>query len=984
MVNSARRTRRSRPLVKAARRKVLDALSSITVAYALKNILRLIAFGALQLIVLHLYVWTSTRKGLPQVRLGNPKSAAGINNRHDLRDNIAGKPFPSAEFTPLPIDVVYTWVNGSDPVWIREKERQLRLYAEKMKKSESGNGTAAQGNTTKAGEYDNITAGKGAGEIRNMTWLDEVDHALADHMNISKSDFDDLLAEGFHFDEMLANVTSAVTGATRRRLDEAKANETRVEKNETNDDSNRYRDNEELRYSLRSIEKYAPWVRKIYLVTDNQVPYWLNSSSGRLQVVSHKDIFTGDEREFLPLFSSPAIETRLHRIPGVSKRFIYFNDDVLLGAPVLPGDFLTSTGAQKIYLAWDVPQCNQGCIETWITDGYCDVNCNVSACDWDGGDCIGNNKAGQSTTTHGHYGNSGYTAGGTQASTCKSSCPSHWMGDNACDFGCNHVECAFDGGDCGLDRVWGASVADEIAAFSLDGEGERRFGNYSSAEEGNITEHADNSAKRTASVESSYGTLRYSGISPPEAVSVKLANALEYWNDFSLCASAPDSTSKWAVSSATHNGEDIVARAVYRAPESILVIVFGEGIQLNNRTVNIELAYERPGNMTVDCIEASKLTLTFNVALEIETEVTNATVIANETVAANPANDTKIESEETVFVDARIVGANETDDLASRRARRRLGSVERRKCPFMRWFYQTVGWGKQPERDSRRRRILGEDTYAMSIVHTNRLFRRDFGKAQRKVPAHMPHLIDIDAIEEVQQKYKSEFEATMSHRFRHKTDMQYAFSYMYWLVSKGSEPSLAPLEAFQREFDTNGDGVLDENEIRTLTAVVLGPDKKLTPEDLQKVKDCLSPPVINASVVVTPEETIYRTEKKVRHVTASRYLNCSLVMDGYKKYWRKRDTHIEITDIKEVAFEMLSDDINETLAKLDSVRARKTKFICLNDNMHNPPPLVLQHLREYYEGTLPMPSQFELADGVRNLCLRPSECIVGEQGELVF
>jgi hypothetical protein len=35
---------------------------------------------------------------------------------------------------------------------------------------------------------------------------------------------------------------------------------------------NRFRDSEELRYSLRSLVKYAPWVRKIFIVTDNQIP----------------------------------------------------------------------------------------------------------------------------------------------------------------------------------------------------------------------------------------------------------------------------------------------------------------------------------------------------------------------------------------------------------------------------------------------------------------------------------------------------------------------------------------------------------------------------------------------------------------------------------------------------------------------------------------------------------------------------------------
>lgn len=43
----------------------------------------------------------------------------------------------------------------------------------------------------------------------------------------------------------------------------------------------------------------------------------------------------------------------------------------------------------QVYLTWPVPNCAEGCPGSWIKDGYCDKACNNSACDWDGGDCIG-------------------------------------------------------------------------------------------------------------------------------------------------------------------------------------------------------------------------------------------------------------------------------------------------------------------------------------------------------------------------------------------------------------------------------------------------------------------------------------------------------------------------------------------------------------------------------------------------------------------
>ena len=84
---------------------------------------------------------------------------------------------------------------------------------------------------------------------------------------------------------------------------------------------NRFSDREELRYSLRSIEKYAPWVRHVYLVTNGQIPHWLNLDHPRLTVVTHEDIF--DNQSNLPTFSSPAIESQLFRIPGIYFRYTF-------------------------------------------------------------------------------------------------------------------------------------------------------------------------------------------------------------------------------------------------------------------------------------------------------------------------------------------------------------------------------------------------------------------------------------------------------------------------------------------------------------------------------------------------------------------------------------------------------------------------------------------------------------------------------------
>lgn len=153
--------------------------------------------------------------------------------------------------TPSPIDIVYLWVNGNDPLWRKKRQRAAR----------------------KASVADH--------------------NAMAVYGNV----------EG------------------------------------------RFRDNDELRYSLRALERYFPGHGHVYLVTDGQAPSWLQPSS-RLTLVDHRDLIAADR---LPIFDSGNIESYIHRIPGLSERFFYFNDDVFFGAPVQVSDWFWDGG---VYVAW--------------------------------------------------------------------------------------------------------------------------------------------------------------------------------------------------------------------------------------------------------------------------------------------------------------------------------------------------------------------------------------------------------------------------------------------------------------------------------------------------------------------------------------------------------------------------------------------------------------------------------------------------------
>ena len=95
----------------------------------------------------------------------------------------------------------------------------------------------------------------------------------------------------------------------------------------------RFREMNIFRYWFRAVERYAPWVNKVYLITNGKFPDWINKDNPKLVLVKHEDYMP---KECLPTFNSCAIELYMHRIKGLSEHFVYFNDDMLLNGPVEP------------------------------------------------------------------------------------------------------------------------------------------------------------------------------------------------------------------------------------------------------------------------------------------------------------------------------------------------------------------------------------------------------------------------------------------------------------------------------------------------------------------------------------------------------------------------------------------------------------------------------------------------------------------------
>ncbi len=106
----------------------------------------------------------------------------------------------------------------------------------------------------------------------------------------------------------------------------------------------RFINRDELRYSLRSVASYAPWVRNIFVVTNCAPPDWINLDHPQIHWVDHEEVIP---TAVLPVFSSHSIESRLQHVPGLADHFLYLNDDFFLTRPTPASHFFESSGLSK-------------------------------------------------------------------------------------------------------------------------------------------------------------------------------------------------------------------------------------------------------------------------------------------------------------------------------------------------------------------------------------------------------------------------------------------------------------------------------------------------------------------------------------------------------------------------------------------------------------------------------------------------------------
>lgn len=131
----------------------------------------------------------------------------------------------------------------------------------------------------------------------------------------------------------------------------------------------RYQSHDELRYSLRSVEMYAPWIRDIFIVVCDYatLPSWLNISNPRLHIVRHSEIIPA---EYLPCYNSVTIEHFISRIPDLAEHFLYANDDMFFFDSVTSYFFFDDNGLPKKRVTAETFRPQQGHYATKLNNSF--------------------------------------------------------------------------------------------------------------------------------------------------------------------------------------------------------------------------------------------------------------------------------------------------------------------------------------------------------------------------------------------------------------------------------------------------------------------------------------------------------------------------------------------------------------------------------------------------------------------------------------
>ena len=106
-------------------------------------------------------------------------------------------------------------------------------------------------------------------------------------------------------------------------------------------------DNQELRYSIRSILQNIPWINKIFILMPNEKVSFLKP----VEEIKEKIVYVKDS-DYLGFdsCSSPTFQFNLHKMKkfGLSENFILMDDDNFIGKPLEKSDFFYEENG-KVY-----------------------------------------------------------------------------------------------------------------------------------------------------------------------------------------------------------------------------------------------------------------------------------------------------------------------------------------------------------------------------------------------------------------------------------------------------------------------------------------------------------------------------------------------------------------------------------------------------------------------------------------------------------
>ncbi|KAF9905085.1 Xanthine phosphoribosyltransferase 1 [Linnemannia zychae] len=301
-------------------------------------------------------------------------------SRHGFAPNAIGSSSSNRPRRPAIFDIVYTWVNGSDPEWEYSKHYYMQQDPT-LRKTDASNITEkkaanrfrdnnellysvrstymfggdiirkvhiATADVTEETLWKSMSSENAGGTMsRGMSAMDQSsDHKEpkidSSRVNTGSSGNGDSIA------------TSAQERATTHQdhakfsfdavpLDALKATDEAARKKEATD-AQAVQMKEHRFFAVEQDATLRPFVPKPLEANQEagQIPLWLDRSAAtreKVDVVHHSTFFRNKNN--LPVFNSAAIESQLHRIPGLSDVFLYMNDDIYFGMPMAQSDYWT-------------------------------------------------------------------------------------------------------------------------------------------------------------------------------------------------------------------------------------------------------------------------------------------------------------------------------------------------------------------------------------------------------------------------------------------------------------------------------------------------------------------------------------------------------------------------------------------------------------------------------------------------------------------